>query len=116
MVILAVVIVLALVAVGVLGGYISIGRETSVEKSRAYWKSQPIGILDWMVRDDGYSKFMLRNNMDVAVSLTSFKVEGSELITTPVYLPIGGKSTLEGAVGTGHDEYNLNVTYEYDRA
>lgn len=81
LVLLAIAIVIAVVAVGVLAGFIKIGTSTTYKKKGAiYWKSADIGIMDWEVFDTSkagtYSTLVLQNNKEYQVVLDWISTDG----------------------------------------
>ncbi len=71
LVLLAIAIVIAVVAVGVLSGFIKIGTATTYKKKgMIYWKSADIGIMDWEMFPSGTtSTLVFQNNKEYQVTL-----------------------------------------------
>jgi hypothetical protein len=107
-------IVVAFLLVTAFSEYLDMGRTASRGKSVSYWRTKPLALITWVVREDGYARFVVKNNEGGAVNLTSFRVDGAEFITEPVYLPFGGKAEVGGFVGNGTGQYSLKVEYEYE--
>ncbi len=78
LVILAVVIIVALVAVAVLGGFIDIGRGTGEQACKTYWRGAEIGLMDWRIRSGATDdELVFRNNMDYTIQITTVSVGGN---------------------------------------
>ncbi|MFH0972026.1 MAG: hypothetical protein V1835_05685 [Candidatus Micrarchaeota archaeon] len=73
--ILAVVIIIALVVVGVLGGFPTLTAGISEKESAAYWTSTDIGIARYVIAGD--TKMVLRNNKNFAIQLKRVTVGGT---------------------------------------
>ncbi len=74
--ILAVVIIIALVVVGVLGGFPTLTAGISEKESTAYWTSADIGVARYMMNSTG-TFMVLRNNKNFAVKLGAVTVGGT---------------------------------------
>lgn len=74
--ILAVVIIIALVVVGVLGGFPTLTSGISEKESAAYWVTGDIGIARYMMNSSG-THMVLRNNKNFAVTVTGVAVGGA---------------------------------------
>jgi len=116
MVILTVVIVIALVAVFVLGGLINIGRGTGEHVSRSYWRKADIGLLDWVMDNSGDDTLVVKNNLDYGINITAISVGGTEIDVNDFKLEPGETGTKKGAwfsCITG-DTYSLQIIFTYD--
>jgi len=84
LVLLAIAIVIAVVAVGVLSGFIKIGTATTYKKKGAiYWKSSDIGIMDWEIfptTSTQNSTLVLQNNKEYQITIDWMSIDGG--ITT----------------------------------
>jgi len=84
LIILAVVIIIALVVVGVLGGFPSLTRGVNEKESALYWQGAEIAIQRFfIVYDANKSTFTLRNNknFDVRLNLNTYANTSSLQIT-----------------------------------
>jgi hypothetical protein len=72
--ILAVVIIIALVVVGVLGGFPTLTAGISEKESAAYWTSSDIGIVRYVVGAN--TQMVLRNNKNFAIRDLTVTVGG----------------------------------------
>ncbi len=124
LILLAIAIVIAVVAVGVLSGYIRIGTATTYKKKAAiYWKSGDIGIMDWEVypTDAGdastYSILVFQNNKEYQISLdwistdvgtTTYSI-GTELLPGDTYK----WSSANPFNCTADSSYSYEVTFGY---
>jgi type II secretory pathway pseudopilin PulG len=75
LIILAVVIVIALIVVGVLGGIPSIGGGVSESASRAQLRTMDVGIQNYMVNSK-YTLLKVSNNQPSAITITDMTVNG----------------------------------------
>jgi len=87
LVLLAIAIVIAVVAVGVLSGFIKIGTATTYKKKGAiYWKSSEIGIMDWEIFSTSATQFstiVLQNNKEYQIKVNWVSVDGG-ITTYPI--------------------------------
>ncbi|MFH1751271.1 MAG: hypothetical protein ABH863_06325 [Candidatus Micrarchaeota archaeon] len=74
--ILAVVIIIALVVVGVLGGFPTLASGISEKESAAYWTTTDVGIVRQVWTAAGMS-MVLRNNKNFAITVTGVNIAGS---------------------------------------
>jgi hypothetical protein len=74
--ILAVVIIIALVVVGVLGGFPSLTSGISEKESLAYWTTTDVGIVRNVWTATGMS-MVLRNNKNFGITVTGVNIAGS---------------------------------------
>jgi len=122
LVILAVVVIIALIVVGVLGGFPTIGRQSDVKASMAYWASAPIGIKANSLTATGDGTLRLVNNLPTSVTVTDIQMDNANPPTTSVYA--GADTTLEPGeevnfalsydCGSQGDSYSANVEVEYN--
>ena len=79
LVLLAIAIVIAVVAVGVLSGFIKIGTATTYKKKGAiYWKSADIGIMDWEIYETSASQnstVILQNNKEYQITVNWISID-----------------------------------------
>jgi len=116
-IILAVVIILALVAVAVLGGFVNIGGEADDNAAKAYWRSAPIGILNWELAADGAVRMVIRNNLDTQVRILAVNINSQNLITRHFELAMGASQELTGQInppGAGENKYSKDVEIIYE--
>jgi hypothetical protein len=86
LIILAVVIIIALIVVGVMGGIPGIGSGAKSQASSAYWRTAEIAITSSSVNPAG-TTLNLRNNNPNTVRINSMTLGGNVLTTVPA-LPI----------------------------
>jgi len=83
LIILAVVIIIALITVGVLGGLPSLSGSTDARTSATYWSTADIGINSYAVSASTNATFVFKNNLRNSVTLNSVKVKtGNNADTT----------------------------------
>ena len=125
LILLAIAIVIAVVAVGVLSGYIRIGTATTYQKKAAiYWKSADIGIMDWEIYPtveadpSTHSILVFQNNKEYQIYLdwvsinagaTTYSI-GIEMLPGDAYkwtshLPF---------TCTAGSSYSYGITFGYD--
>ncbi|MBD3261615.1 MAG: hypothetical protein GF334_08045 [Candidatus Altiarchaeales archaeon] len=77
LVVLAVAVVIAVAAVGVLTGFIKTGTNTQYQKkSRVYWGSADIAIMDWELLPSGQtSTLIIRNNLNYQILLYNVSLQ-----------------------------------------
>jgi hypothetical protein len=124
LVLLAIAIVIAVVAVGVLSGFIKIGTATTYKKKgNIYWKSADIGIMDWEVYQTSAtqnSTVILQNNKEYQIRVNWVSVGGGAAGTTyaisKTLLP-GDTYKWTGQAPfncTSAGSYSYSVTFSYD--
>ncbi len=95
LVILGVVLVLALIAVGVLGGFPSIGPGSAEKAGRAYWSSADIGVESLAIDANG-TVIILRNNRQHPVIVTAISLSGTGLGIGQARMDSGLTKTFSG--------------------
>ena len=121
LVLLAIAIVIAVVAVGVLSGFIKIGTATTYKKKGAiYWKSADIGIMDWEIFSTSASQnstLVLQNNKEYQVTIDWVSVNsGSTTYALDLTLLPGDYYLWTGAAPfncTAGGSYSYEVTFQY---
>ena len=118
LIILAVVIIIALIVIGVLGGIPGIGKTSAGRASAAYWSSADVAITDYAVDAGGDSNFMgLRNNLRNTITVTNVNLGGTDLITTDQSINSGESRnmTINNHIDCGDagDSYSYGVTINY---
>src|SRR3989344_8440209 len=82
LIILAVVIIIALIVVGVLGGIPGVGRSSAGRASAAYWASADIAFTDYAFDAGGDSNVIkIRNNLRNQITVTNVRISGTDVIT-----------------------------------
>jgi len=79
LIILAVVVIIALIVIGVIGGFPGMTRGISERDSAAYWAGADVGITRYYVNgsaDAVSSQLVIRNNRLFTVNVTSITFEG----------------------------------------
>jgi len=115
LVILAVVMVVAFVVAGLMGGFISFGGGTSEKTGKIYWKTAEIGILEWLVSSTGEDTIVVRNNQEYDIYVKNITVNKVEIDVNQTLVP-GETKTLKKAWADCEKEsgYSYAVTFEYD--
>ena len=122
LVLLAIAIVIAVVAVGVLSGFIKIGTATTYKKKGlVYWKSADIGIMDWEIYQTSTtqnSTLVLQNNKEYQIQLDWVSVDAGTTThdISQTLLP-GDTYNLVGETPfncTSGGSYSYDVTFQFD--
>ena len=115
LIILAVVIIIALIVVGVLGGIPGIGRGSGEKASKLFWSQTPVGIDNYAISASGTDTVIVRNNLDTKVTLTTFSVNSVNVANSNVLNP-GDSVTLTGAIAacTSGDAFSYSVSMTYN--
>jgi len=122
LVLLAIAIVIAVVAVGVLSGFIKIGTATTYKKKGAiYWKSADIGIMDWEIYATSASQnstLVLQNNKEYQIQVDWVSVNaGSTTYDISQTLLPGDTYKWEGSAPfncSAGGSYSYAVVFQYD--
>src|SRR5271157_1161006 len=79
LIILAVVVIIALIVIGVIGGFLSMTRGVTERDSAAYWSGADIGITRYFLSNGTPtgSMFVVRNNRMFAVNITNVTLAGT---------------------------------------
>ncbi|MCX6776146.1 MAG: hypothetical protein NT130_04845 [Candidatus Micrarchaeota archaeon] len=96
LIILAVVVIIALIVIGVIGGFPGMTRGVSERDSAAYWAGADVGITRYFLTDSGgTSQLVLRNNRLFAINFTDITFDGASVLENPTSTPISpGSSTV----------------------
>ncbi len=121
LVLLAIAIVIAVVAVGVLSGFIKIGTATTYKKKGAiYWKSADIGIMDWEIFQTSASQnstLVLQNNKEYQVTVDWVSIDGGDSTTALGLTLLPGDYYKWEATApfncTSGGSYSFDVTFQY---
>ena len=122
LVLLAIAIVIAVVAVGVLSGFIKIGTATTYKKKGAiYWKSADIGIMDWEIYNtsEASSTLVFQNNKEYQIRIDWISTDGgtSTIPITQTMLPgdTYNWATTNGNFSCDTDgSYSYEITFQFD--
>lgn len=119
LIILAIVIVIALVVVGVMGGIPTLGGQSGARTAEAYWTQTDIALSNYKVTassgDD--DQFVIKNNKRFTIKVTDMQVNGVDITEASDYtLSPGETVTLTATVdsGTIGNSYSLEVNATYD--
>lgn len=120
LIILAIVIVIALVVVGVLGGFPSLGQGVSQGQSKAYWGStQPLAFVDWAI-GSSTGTLVVKNLSAGTVTLTDINWNGSSVNLTDVNIGAGSTVTVTDSdmtCGVGATQtYSRTMGFTYNTA
>jgi hypothetical protein len=121
LVILAIAIVIAVVAVGVLSGFIKIGTATTYKKKGAiYWKSADIGIMDWEIYPEATTSYLvLQNNKEYQIHIDWMSTDAGSttidvdqtLLPGDTYLWSSDTSAINCTTG---GSYSFELSFQYD--
>ncbi|MEK6821056.1 MAG: hypothetical protein AABY11_01495 [archaeon] len=117
LIILAIVIVIALVVVGVLGGFSGFGRNINEGQSRTYWSAaQPLSLIEWRLVASGSSSLVFQNQTANTITLNAVAWDGNNVSVDESIGP-GGKYTLTtGGIHcpTAGQAFSATLAYNYD--
>ncbi len=118
LIILAVVIIIALIIVGVLGGIPGVGRSSSGRASAAYWSSADIAITDYAFDGGGDSNVMkMRNNLRNQITVTNVRIGGTDVITADQAVNPGETKNMSISshkdCGESGDSYSYEIVIDY---
>ncbi|MFH0970149.1 MAG: hypothetical protein V1776_01680 [Candidatus Diapherotrites archaeon] len=117
LIILAIVIVIALVVVGVLGGFPGIGQNINEGQSKAYWgAAQPLALIDWRVAQSGSGSLVFQNQTANTITLNSVVWDGNT-VSVGQSLGPGGKYTVTSTsirCITAGQSYGSSLSYNYN--
>ena len=115
LIILAVVIVIALIVVGVLGGIPGIGSNSQAQAARLYWESQDVAISDYFLSaGTDLLTLTVRNNVEDTITVQSITVGGTSNSTDLTLNPgeTGTYVISKNCANQGDPfEYEVEVTY-----
>jgi hypothetical protein len=126
LIILAVVVIIALIVIGVIGGFPGMTRGVSERDSAAYWAGADVGITRYFISATAAaSQLVMRNNRLFSINLTSIKFDGGtealNYSTTGVIISPGSAilvnytAALVGCTGAG-TSFSKNVVIQYKDA
>lgn len=115
LIILAVIVIIALVAVGALSDAPVLGGSTSDRTQNAYWKSTDVGIDGVRVSTGGSVSAIVRNNLENRVKIHAGNVDGAQMSPLEQQIKAGGTATLTATIGscTAGDPLNLWFSFNY---
>ena len=125
LIILAVVVIIALIVIGVIGGFPGMTKGVSQSSSAAYWSSADIAITRYYVKGavGSLSQFVIRNNRLFSVNFTGIGVNGGANVlnyTTGVVLAPGASAlvnlTGSSVLCTAGLSYSLTINMSYTDA
>ncbi|MFT4313339.1 MAG: hypothetical protein ACMXYA_02940 [Candidatus Woesearchaeota archaeon] len=100
LIILAVVIIIALIVVGVLGGFPNFGSSVESGTQSAYWQTQNVGFDMVLSATPGQSVITMTNNFPNQVTILNVSFDGQNILdTNQVILNAGQTATLNDANG-----------------
>lgn len=118
LIILAVVIIIALIVVGVLGGIPGIGRTSGSRASAAYWSSADIAITNYAFDAAGTTNVIkMRNNLRNQITVTNVEVGGTNVITAAQAISSGETKDMVIAshidCGDAGDSFSYEIIITY---
>lgn len=118
LIILAVVVIIALIVVGVMGGFPGMTQGVSQKDSAAYWATADVGIIQYSISNNTNNLIVLRNNKMYTVRVDTVFVNGTNLLASPVTMAPGASSNFSWASGTfscvttgSTYSYKVNIGY-----
>ena len=116
LIILAVVVIIALIVVGVIGGFPGMTRGVSERDSASYWATADVGIVRYYV-NGSLAQMVIRNNKIFTVNLTNITFDGVGDALAPTSLLISPGTSVQvnrtatcGAAGTTFSK-NIVIIY-----
>lgn len=116
LIILAVVIVIALILVGILGVFPSMGTGAHSKVDLAYWGTTEVGFTNWAIDENGNVTLILKNNMQYAVEVSNVVINGESILASSVTLLPLNEIIVTGALSSGGSEgtpysYPVSIIY-----
>lgn len=97
-IIIAVVLIIALIAIGIMGGIPGIGKGATGKAVAAYWASEEVAITDYAISASGTDTVIVKNNLRNSIALTDVVVNGIDLESGTTTLGPGGTKTYTSAI------------------
>jgi hypothetical protein len=120
LIILAVVVIIALIVIGVIGGFPGMTRGISERDSASYWASADIGITRYFVSGGtpAGSMLVIRNNRLFSVNVTKITMAGAQVYNTSIPLAPGSSSniTITSPSCTATQSYSWATVITYEDA
>ncbi|QLJ53092.1 MAG: hypothetical protein Sv326_0917 [Candidatus Fermentimicrarchaeum limneticum] len=122
LIILAVVVIIALIVIGVIGGFPGMTRGVSERDSAAYWAGADVGITRYFVATGTpTTQLIVRNNKLFQINLTNITFDGGNGInyTTGVLISPGSAISVNmtaAGCATGGQSFSKNVVITYKDA
>jgi hypothetical protein len=114
LIVLAIVIIIALIVVGVMGGIPGLGSSAGNRASASYWGNQDVSITDYAVSASGADTIIIRNNLRNAITLNDLKVNDVDLASGET-IAVGATRTYSGAIAACTDaqpfSYATSIAY-----
>jgi hypothetical protein len=118
LIILAVVVIIALIVIGVLGGFPGMTRGISERDSATYWTVADVGIIRYNLPASGNSTFVFRNNKNFQVELVNLTVDattlslGNATVAPDATLAFTNVSINCGGAAGSSFSHNIVITYK----
>lgn len=123
LIILAVVIIIALIVIGVLGGIPGVGSGIRSNADRTFWRTSQIAIDSLALSPDGSGSVILRNNLPHNIQITNLSLQSGtdySFNATPRTLAVSGTGTFRfyndtngNITGVAGDPFNVIVKITY---
>ena len=113
LVLIGLVIVIALVVVGVLGGIPEAVGGISEAQSKAYWSTAaPLALKEWKISDEATDAvFVFQNLGTKTLTITEVTVDGTDIVVEPdVQITAGSEKAVTGTTGIA----STSSTYDFD--
>ena len=119
LVILAVVLVVALIVIGLLGGFTGFGVSGSESQSQAYWRgASPFSIQTVMISPTTGVALLVQSKSSERLVLNSISFGGPALAnSSQTFAPGASIRILDAGATTGYcfnGQYSVDVTFDYD--
>jgi hypothetical protein len=113
LIILAVVIIIALIVVGVMGGIPGMGGNSKMKTSAAYWSTARIALTSYAIRPTGVNLSM-RNNEINTLRIDSISLDGTDLGIASRVLTTGETAAFNSDAKTCvQDTFSYTVIINY---
>jgi len=113
LIILSVVIIIALIVVGVMGGIPGMGGSSRLKASSAYWAASRIAINSYAVTPTQATLYLRNNYMDT-ITITSIYLDEIDLGIAPRTLATGESASFTSlAVSCSDDSFSYDVLISY---
>jgi len=120
LIILAVVVIIALIVIGVLGGFPGMTRGISERDSASYWSGADIGVTRYNIPVSGNATLVFRNNKNFQVKLQNITIGSTTFTLSDTTVAPGASAAFSNVTvtcgGTAGSTYSLDTSITYKDA